>query len=253
MKNLSLLICVFATILISAQDQAESNPDNTTRTFLLEPYLMFPNMSGENQIRNLPPVEVDANPGDIFGQLKFGGMLYFETTKNDWTFSSDLIYMHLAMGLEEGLIVESGEIDLKEFVLEVAGLKRVTNWLEVGVGSRIVSIKENLEVNTKIGDPGMLSGGLTETWFDPVIILRSNGDFNEKWFYQLRGDFGGFGIGSDFTWQIHANVGYKVSEKFHLSAGYRNIDINYENGSGTDYFKYNMSTFGPNLRAGFSW
>lgn len=253
MKKILFFCFIFSSLFITAQDNPDSSSNNSKRTFLLEPYLMFPNMSGENQIKILPPVEVDANPGDIFGQLKFGGMLYFETTKNDWTLSSDFIYMHLAMGVEEGVLVQSGEIDLKELLFEVAGLKRVTNWLEVGVGGRIVSIKEGLEIDLKFGNPGMVAGDISETWFDPVLILRSNGDFNEQWFYQLRGDFGGFGIGSDFTWQIQANVGYRFSEKFHLSLGYRNIDIDYEGGSGSDYFKYDMSTFGPNLRAGLRW
>ena len=253
MKKILFLLTIFFSVIISAQDNTDTKEVSSERTFLVEPYLMFPNMSGENQIRRLPPVEVDASPGDIFGQLKFGGMLYFETMKNDWKLSSDFIYMHLAMGVEEGILVQSGEIDLKELLFEVAGLKRVNNWLEVGVGGRLVSIKEGLELQLKEGPLGQVTGGLTETWFDPVLIFRSNGDFNEKWFYQLRGDFGGFGVGSDFTWQIQANVGYRVSEKLALSVGYRNIDIDYENGSGTDYFKYDMSTFGPNLRAGFSW
>ncbi|MDT0553419.1 hypothetical protein [Urechidicola vernalis] len=254
MKKIIFCTALLCSLLINAQDSnINSSSDENQRTFLVEPYLMFPNMSGVNQIKRLPAVEVDANPGDIFGQLKFGGMLYFETTKNDWTLSSDFLYMHLAMGVEEGLLVQSGELVLKELLFEVSGLKRVTNWLEVGVGVRMISLKEDMELQLKVGAIGQITGGLTETWFDPVVILRSNGSFNEQWFYKLRGDLGGFGIGSDFTWQIQAYVGYNFSEKFHLSLGYRNIDIDYENGADTDYFKYDMSTFGPNLRAGFSW
>ncbi len=255
MKLFLPLLCCLCLIQGYSQDSNESKTveNEYKRTFLIEPYLMFPNMSGVNQIKNLPEVEVDASPGDIFGQLKFGGMLYFETSKKGWTISADFIYMHLAMGIEERLLVQSGEIDVKETLFEVAGLKKVSNWLDVGIGGRIVSIKEGVTINLKGINPQTVSGKLTETWFDPILIVRSQGSLAERWFYQFRGDLGGFGLGSDFTWQIQANVGYQLSEKFHLSLGYRNIFINYENGSGSNYFKYDMSTFGPNLRIGYGF
>lgn len=43
------------------------------------------------------------------------------------------------------------------------------------------------------------------------------------WLFTFRGDFGGFGIGSTFTWQIQGYVGYKFSKMFCSSVGYRVI------------------------------
>jgi hypothetical protein len=37
-------------------------------TFLVEPYLMFPNMDGKTGIGDLPDVEVSAVPGNIFSK-----------------------------------------------------------------------------------------------------------------------------------------------------------------------------------------
>jgi len=64
---------------------------------------------------------------------------------------------------------------------------------------------------------------------------------------------GGFGIGSEFTWQIQAEAGYQFSELFSLNLGYRYIGIDYETGSGTDYFAYDIDTFGPEIRLGFNF
>lgn len=36
-----------------------------------------------------------------------------------------------------------------------------------------------------------------------------------------------------------------------ISAGYRVISMNYESGSGSDYFKYDIDTTGPVVRLGF--
>ncbi|GAB1308710.1 hypothetical protein KH5_13930 [Urechidicola sp. KH5] len=253
MKNIFFLSCFFATFSLLGQENISKTEESEQRTYLIAPYLLFPNMEGANKIRMLPPVEVDARPSDIFGQLKFGGMLYFETSKNKWIISTDFIYMHLAMGLEEGLVVDNGEIDLKELLFEVSFLRSLTDWIDIGVGGRVVSIKEGMTINTKIPNSIPLTGSITETWFDPVILLRSKGYFNEHWFYQARGDFGGFGLGSDFTWQIQLELGYQFTDKFGLSLGYRNLDIDYNNGQGSDYFSYDMNTFGPQLKGVFSF
>ncbi len=39
------------------------------------------------------------------------------------------------------------------------------------------------------------------------------------------GDIGGFGVGSDFTWQAIAALDWRVSEKSSASVGYRWIQI----------------------------
>src|SRR5262245_59933805 len=63
--------------------------------FLLEPYIMFAGMKGDIGLGNLPDAEVDESFSDIFENLKFGSMLYFEANTSRWAFSSDIIYMKL--------------------------------------------------------------------------------------------------------------------------------------------------------------
>jgi len=157
--------------------------------------------------------------------------------------------MDLEQDVKTGLLINSGAVSAKQLAWELAWLKRIAQWLEVGVAGRIVSLESGLDLVTINGGE---SGSISETWFDPVVVVRSQGILQEKWLLQFRGDFGGFGIGSDFTWQIQANVGYKFSRLFQTSIGYRVIAIDYNNGDGADRFLYDINTYGPVVRIGFN-
>jgi len=248
-KSLKTLLVFLA--LISAMDTTFAQEVATKKWhYLGDLYMMFPNMTGETALGILPEVEVDGSVGDILGHLKMGAMVYFEATNDNWAISSDLIYMKLGQGATPGILVESGELTMKQLAWELAGLKRVTPWLDAGLAGRIVSLEVAMDLET-INGPRIASG--TKTWFDPVIVVRSNNVIKEKWLAQLRVDAGGFGVGSDFTWQIQANAGYRFSKLFQTTIGYRYIGIDYDKGDGAERFLYDVDTFGWLVRFGFNF
>lgn len=53
-------------VMIASNAFAQNDVPENKWGFLIEPYLLFPNMSGDIGIRNLPEAEIDANPGDKF-------------------------------------------------------------------------------------------------------------------------------------------------------------------------------------------
>ena len=212
--------------------------------------MMLPNMSGTTGIGELiPPVDVDANVGDILGHLKMGAMLYVEATNDTWTVSSDLIYMKLGQDITTGKFFTGGDVTMKELAWEVAGLRRVTPWLDAGIALRLVSLDMEINTQSLINERKASTGA---TWVDPVIVARTQGHFNDNWIYKVRGDFGGFGIGTDFTWQLQADFGYQFSELFYTTVGYRVISMDYDNGSGSDRFMYDVKTYGAVVRFGFN-
>lgn len=219
--------------------------------YLTEIYLMFPTMSGDITIAGLPSVEIDADAGTIFSHIKMGAMFYFEATNDDWIISSDLLYMKLGQEVVPTTLITSGEVTMKQTAWEVAGLKRIYPWLEGGIGGRLVSLYTGLDLETIREEPQ--SGSVSKTWFDPIIIIRSQGAVKDKWLLQFRGDVGGFGLGSDFSWQIQANVGYRFSKLFQTTIGYRYIGINYDKGDGIERFQYDVDTYGPVIRLGFNF
>lgn len=253
-KNYTLILLLLLTILSTkAQDST-----NTNKKFKLlsEFYMMFPNMNGVTGMGTLPEATVDLNPSDVFSHFKIGAMLYFEVTHDQWAFTSDLAYMHLKEDVKPGALINSGEVNVKQFSWEVAGLRRLLPWFEAGIGGRLNNLNNKLELQTK----NVIGGGttasdkqLTKTWFDPIIVTRVKGSSGKKFIYQFRGDLGGFGIGSDFAWQLQAYGGWQFTKGFQLTAGYRIISVDYEKGTGENYFKYDMDTFGPVVKFGFNF
>jgi hypothetical protein len=63
----------------------------------------------------------------------------------------------------------------------------------------------------------------------------------------VRGDIGGFGVGSRFTWNMAAILAYQVSQYISVGAGYRMLDINFSEGKGSDTFKFDVQMRGPML------
>lgn len=227
-------------------------------TFLIEPYLMFPNLNGTTKLGGLPEVTVDANPGDVFSNLKMGFMLNAEASHKEWHIGSDVIYMSLGQDIEPNSVVSSGEVKIKQFVWEVSGLYTVTPWLDLGLGGLLNTL--NLKVNADFtGGYVTYSRDISKTWFDPMIIARTGSKPGDKFIYRVRGEIGGFGIGSDLSWQVQALAGYRFSDLFQITGGYRIIGIDYEknNSGGTGInnngFIYDMNTFGPEIRFGFNF
>ena len=95
-----------------------------------------------------------------------------------------------------------------------------------------------------------LGGGLDlgDSWVDPVVGGRLVQDLAEDWFLTARGDLGGFGVGSDFSWNVQGGVGYEVSNSFSLVLQYKALDVDFQNDeAGSDFLSYDTTTHGPLL------
>lgn len=241
-------------ILMYGVSFAQKSAKEKKWEFLIEPYMMFPNMAGETGVRNLPSLDVDANVGDIFSRLQFGAMLYLEANTDKWAITSDLLYMKLQQDATPNTLINSGSATAKQLAYELAGLYRVAPFLETGVGLRLNSIASDLEIvrNTVGGGTQTLNPSLTRNWVDPILVVRFKEDIKNKWLFVVRSDIGGFGIGSSFTWQVQGYVGYRFSKLFQTSVGYRVIGVDYDKGTDAERFRYDMNTFGPNIRLGFN-
>lgn len=249
MKKLSLIVFFFGFFLIRPEVIAQEITEKKWK-YLGEVYLMFPNMKGDLGVRNLPSVTVDADEAAILGNLKFGAMGYLEANNGTWAIGNDIIYMKLEQGLETSRVVQGGKASMEEFAWELSGLKRISPVFELGIGTRLMSVGSELEV---IGIQETNSASISKTWIDPILIARTQGKIQEHWLWQVRGDIGGAGIGSQFTWQIQAYAGYQFSQVFQTTIGYRYIGVNYDKGEGADRFRYDIDTYGWVLRLGFNF
>jgi len=137
--------------------------------FLVEPYLAFPNLNGKTEVGILPDAELEADASDTFN-CRIGTILYFEMANGKWAFSSDLFYMNLAQDAPSGPVINNGNLNLKQFSWELAGLQNLLPG--TGVGSRLSIIKTNVDLQAKTldGHINAQCNSMEQTWCDPILI-----------------------------------------------------------------------------------
>ncbi|MFM8682817.1 MAG: hypothetical protein ACKOEG_03395 [Chthoniobacterales bacterium] len=81
-------------------------------------------------------------------------------------------------------------------------------------------------------------------WIDPIVGLRGQVNFSRWFFAAAQADAGGFGAGSQITWNTQATLGVNFSRNIALEAGYRYMYIDYDK----DNFLYNVNM--PGVFAG---
>jgi hypothetical protein len=240
--RLTALLIVSAALALgqpmSSHAQGPGDGEEAGRwRFVVAPYFLFPYMDGTVTIRGFD-LDVEANPGDIFEALQFGGMLYLEANNGTWGVSLDGLYMDL----EQTGRLELLTAGMKQGAVELTGYRRVATWAEVLLGGRVTVLSASL-----IGEGGVIDRKDDKVWFDPFLGARLQVPNTRKWRLAIRGDIGGFGLGSDFVWQVYPVVGYRFSRLFEAAVAYRWLDMDYRTGSEGDEFRYNMTTFGPEV------
>ena len=160
----------------------------------------------------------------------------FRARKGRWAFIGDAIFMGL------GAANELVDVDVDQLVLEAIGVYMVTDRFRLLFGARYVDIRSEFDFRGPLG----LSAGGGDSWVDPVVGFGVEAPMSEKWTFYGRFDAGGFGVGSDLTYQVKLNVAYRLKERTSLIFGYRLIDIDYDDGTGADRFLYDVLASGPN-------
>lgn len=85
-----------------------------------------------------------------------------------------------------------------------------------------------------------VSAAANQNWLDPIVGVRAQWNFNDRWFIAGRTDIGGFGVGSDFAWTLQATVGYHFTPNLSAELGYRYLDTDYSDGA----FRYDLAQAG---------
>jgi hypothetical protein len=185
-------------------------------------------------------VEVDQSFGDILSNLELGFMGAVRGENETWSVTGDLIYMGLGKSVD-GPLGNPIDVDVDMTVIGGDVGYKVSETAELLAGGRIVNLGSKLHffgpLNLEIEDD--------RTWFDPYFGIRFTPWLSENWSFLGRFDFGGFDIGSDFTWHLNAAVLWHVTEKSSLAFGYRVLDTKYDDEEGEDEFVFDMTFHGP--------
>lgn len=94
-------------------------------------------------------------------------------------------------------------------------------------------------------------------WVDPVVGFRVVQELTPRDELTLVADIGGFGVGSEFSWQIFGGYSHvwqiSRSTKMALDLGYRILSVDYQEGSGTSQKGMDLTLHGPLAGLSFRW
>ena len=232
-----------------AQDTAATAADGWS--FGLTPYVWFASLEGDvGAISGLPPASVDAGFDDIIDNTDIALMLAAEARRGRFGIIADLNYLALsADGDTPGPLFDDAEVETSTVFGTVAGFYQVLAHDRVGLdvlaGARIWYVDTEIDLSTGLLPARSVQDD--EVWADPVVGLRWHAPLGRGFFLAGATDVGGFGIASDSTWQLLGTLGYRFNDLFSARAGYRHLDVDYED----DGFVWDVELSGPIVGATF--
>jgi hypothetical protein len=98
------------------------------------------------------------------------------------------------------------------------------------------------------GNRAIASSGSVD-WLDPFIGARLRHQLAPGEEIVVRGDIGGFDVGSDLTWQAMATYNWHLCDFAGMPIdgyfGYRALSVDYEQGSGLKQYEFDVIQHGP--------
>ncbi len=245
LRCLVVLVAIAAVTLVAPQAAAQSS--SSEWQFAIAPYLWAAGMDGTMMIADQEQ-DFDVPFSTIIDNLDFALMGHFDMRNERWVVSSDLIFVDLGTSedLTEGMVTAGIDLTLWEAV----GGYRVSPAVTLLAGARWVDMGVSLRYTGQIVDDDADAG---TSWFDPLVGVNVFTPLSDRWWLGVRGDIGGFGVGSELTWQAYADIGWKASDLVSIILGYRAIDIDYENGSGIHIVGLDVLMSGPQLGVVFTF
>lgn len=236
--NKSRLLPVVATVLVSTATVLGGEPNPNPWTLDVSLYGLAAGMSGDVTVRGFTS-DLDVGFDKVWDNLEFCAMGTVRVGYERWALNTDVIFMGL--GASKGGI----SADLDQWVVEPSLSYRFCQEFEVLAGARYNNISGELRGPGILPTPVVPTG--TQEWWDPIVGANVRLPLFSKLSFNVRGDIGGFGVGSDLTWQAFPYLSWQFTRLASLQAGYRWVYTDYETGSGLRRFAYDVLTQGPQV------
>jgi hypothetical protein len=227
--------------------QAQQDPGDWRKSVFL--YGMGAMIEGDAQVGDLQ-VDVDMNLSDFFDNLKFGAMAAYRIENDQWSFTGDVTYMNLGASKTTQQGRASAGLDVEQITVMATAGRRVAPHLEALVSLAYFDVSADLRARLL---QQVRTASRDANWVDPLIGFNYEIPVSSRVRYTLRGDIGGFGIGSDLTWHALTKFTYQQSDRFSWYLGYRAIAYDYEDGKGRNYQNYDLVQHGPGAGIAFAF
>jgi hypothetical protein len=246
-------------------------------SFTFTTYGWIPWMSGNMAVKG-HNFDVNLDPSQIFGHLDWSTlpawMSYAEARRGPISLFNDIVYANISGS--NGLSRErpgplgttlsgSVSLDYTQVTIEFGGAYEIwsgrnpvvagSSNLDLLAGGRYWHQDTTVTAATST-DPSLpiLGGRVIDRsgsvdWVDPFIGARLRNQLGPGEELMVRADFGGFGVGSDFSWQVLATYNWQMCVlNGHILdgyVGYRALSVDYSQGSGSTRYEYDVLQQGP--------
>lgn len=244
-RSMKTAAAIAASLMLTSTALAQDGSSEWRQTVFV--YGMGVSIDGEAQIGPVS-VDVDKSISDVFDALKFGAMAQYRIENDTWSFAADATYMNLGSSGTG----PQGQVGARLNTDQLTVMGTVGRRVSPRVEALFSLAYFDLSADLRVGAAGQtVSASRDADWVDPLIGLHYKSQLDDKWSLSLRGDIGGFGVGSDLTLHGWATLVRQQTPTFSWYLGYRYISYDYETGSGVNFQRYDLSQHGPG--AGVAW
>lgn len=241
---------VVATLLsLLAASRADAQRSQKEWEFTVAPYAWATGVQGEVGIRDFV-TDVDLSAIDLLKDLRFATMLRLGARFDRWHGTADVIFA--SIGAERTFLhgerTRDVEFELREWIVHPMlgySLYRSSSiTFEVIAGARYWNLQPELSI-ARVGQPAR-SASATIDWVDATLGARWALQTDKRWKFELTGN-GGAG-GANNSWEGIGLVGYELSTRWTIGAGYRYLSVDYDRKDRLLDFQMNGPLLGAEYR-----
>lgn len=196
--------------------------DHSKWSWSIRPYFFLAGVSGSITSGALT-LPINSSFSDILSHLQPSAFASVTAERGRWGGYGDFEFISLK---GEGTGVAGSTLKLENVIGEADLTFRPTGAtsLKFVGGVRVYSVDQKLKVGNQ---PEQSS---TTTVFDPVVGAMGDWALGSHWNFEIRGDLGGFGVGSEFTNQLAVVFLWRISDSVRLPFGYRVLGYQIDHG-----------------------
>lgn len=192
-------------------------------TVIVSPYVWIPTVTGKIGT-SAQGLDFRLDAGDLLDVFEFGGLIHGEVRhKSGWGLATDYIFANLGTGVD--IVIGNVDADIDAEVHELTIVRRIDldrHALDIYGGIRRWDADVAIAIETFFFDDTIVTG---DEWVDLIIGARYQHEVSRKWKLLFQGDIGGFGAGSDFSWNAVAGASYSLSDKASFQLVWKTLSV----------------------------
>jgi len=246
-RSIARAVSVLAAALLFAFGRGTAAQEAARWEWDLAAFLWGTDLRGT--IRTGPEAApLTADFSDRLNHLEVGLLSDVEARRGRWGILFAPFYTDFdrAVGPRSGPFVQ---VDSTQIVVDLAGAYRVSETRGTSLDA-IVGARYN-QLNTVLKSQGSPSYQAVRMWVDPFVGGRVVIRLGDRWSWRLRGDLGGFDVGSTRAWSANTQLRFQMTRITALALGFGIFSTDYRAGQDPRWIHYDVRVCGEFVGAAF--